>query len=248
MFCTYLVDDMGTVVHRNFMPVRVTKGASPRRETIGEGTVALRKAPGEFASAGWSVKSSSVLDGRKVWGTGTGYFEYEFPWPSGVKPEDGASVEFVAELASRRVQGKDMDDTFERMTIESVGTRGIDPGHNPNSYPMTDGKQDPSTVRITLNGMSPRDVHLADDPSDHRGILSWLSQKEDGYLHEAGSYGYPIRVAFDADAVARAASEGVIRIRLEVAEAGDGFGGLSVYGESFGRFPMDPAALVKPAQ
>ena len=87
---------------------------------------------------------------------------------------------------------------------------------------------------IGVNGETITKVELPDDPADHRGILSWFAQKQDRHLHEAGSYGYPVEIAIPAAALAKAEKEGKIVIRL-AADAN----GLALYGESFGRYPMD---------
>jgi len=244
VLCTYLITKDAKTLHHNFVPVRVTDGVSPRTETVG-GALVLRKPPAGYSKAEWSVKTKSVLGGLKVWGTGTGFFEYEFPWPENVSPESVGSVEFRAELSSRRIQGKDMDEHFERMGISNVSRRGTDPGHNPNSYPMTDGTKHPATVVVYLNGTEQQTVRLEDDPADHRGILSWLAQREDGTLEEAGSYGYLVKVPFDSLAVRRAAGSGVLRVRLAVESSSENSGGLCVYGGKFGRYPLDPSIVIR---
>jgi hypothetical protein len=245
VFCTLLENEKGVVVHRNFTPVRVENGPSSRKESSGNGDVIIRCAPDRYAASEWSVKQKSVLNDLKVWGTGTGYFEYDFPWPEEVKTEKVQEVEFAAELSSRRIQGKDMADSFVRMGIAQVSEKGIDPGHNPNSYPMTDSRKHPSEVQITMNGLDTHRVLLENDPADHRGILSWLSQKEDGSLSEAGSYGYRIKIRFGREAITRAAGEKMLKVRLTVGKANENSGGLCVYGERFGRFPLDPTVIVK---
>lgn len=58
------------------------------------------------------------------------------------------------------------------------------------------------------------DVH-----ADTRGILSWLAQPHDGWLHEAGSYGQLVRVLLPAEAVVEGARTGWLLVRLEVDEA-----------------------------
>ena len=62
-------------------------------------------------------------------------------------------------------------------------------------------------------------------------------------LHEAGSYGYLVRVRFSSDEVAGSAEDRVIRVRLAVTESSYNSGGLCVYGERFGRFPLDPTVI-----
>ena len=246
MFCTYLLDDNGSEIHRNFMPVRVQKAeTSPRTETSQDGDIILRLEPDAFAQSEWSIKEKSILDGLKVWGTGTGFFEYDFPWPENVDAGNVDEIEFIAELSARRVQGKDMHEVYVRQSIDEISTKGIDPGHNPNSYPMTDNSRHPAKVTVYLNGTGGKQVVLENDPADHRGILSWLEQKEDGTLHEAGSYGYLVTVRFNGDALTQASREKALRIRLTVDEAAKHSGGLAVYGERFGRFPVGPCIVIK---
>jgi predicted transcriptional regulator len=79
---------------------------------------------------------------------------------------------------------------------------------------------------------------LPDDPADHRGILSWHAQKRDDTLTEAGSYGYLITAEIPAQVLKQVAETGTITLRLEADEAIAG--GLAIYGEQFGRYPLDP--------
>jgi hypothetical protein len=82
---------------------------------------------------------------------------------------------------------------------------------------------------------------LPNDPADHRGILSWHAQKRDKTLHEAGSYGYLVSAAVPANAFRAAADAKTIVIRLEVDPSLPG--GLALYGERFGRYPLDPTLV-----
>ncbi len=60
------------------------------------------------------------------------------------------------------------------------GRGTFDPSRNPNSYPMTDTYLDPSMLAVKINGKMIDLLFLEDDPADHRGVLSWYSQKKDG--------------------------------------------------------------------
>src|SRR6185369_15485203 len=80
-----LEDDAGSVLHRNFTTFVVSTGPAPRDEVTDlEGGRArlVRFAPASFQSEQWSLKQWNVLDGLKVNGAGSGYFEYHVPWPS----------------------------------------------------------------------------------------------------------------------------------------------------------------------
>ncbi|HEX7070991.1 MAG TPA: hypothetical protein VF190_09305, partial [Rhodothermales bacterium] len=189
----------------------------------------------------WSEKQWEVLDGLKVNGAGSGHFEYRIPWPADLDAGAVASVRFVAELGAKECFDKDCDPegTLDDNYLLGGGTHS--PSRNPNAYPMTDETRHPSAVRIRVNGATAGVVELPDDPADHRGILSWHSQLRDRRLREAGSYGYLVDVAIPAEAVARAAEEGVFVLRLEVDAALPG--GLAIYGERFGRYPLDPTLV-----
>ncbi len=123
-----------------------------------------------------------------------------------------------------------------------LGKGTHDPSLNPNAYPMTDTLCFPSAVRVRVAGESIGQFDLPDDPADHRGILSWHSQKRDRRLREAGSYGYLISATIPPDSLRAAALAGEIVIRFEVDSSLPG--GLALYGERFGRFPLDPTLVL----
>ena len=116
-----------------------------------------------------------------------------------------------------------------------------DPSRNPNAYPMTGETRFPSAVTVRVNGELAGRYELADDPADHRGILSWHAQQRDGRLREAGSYGQLLRVPIPAGALTQAARTGAVVVRLEVDDALPG--GLAIYGRRFGRYPVDPTVV-----
>jgi hypothetical protein len=241
-----LEDGAGRVLHRNFTAFVVGGPGAPRDEVrVGERgrrERLLRVAPAAFQEARFSLRQWEVLDGLKANGAGYGFFEYRLPWPADLRPEDVEGAEFAAELGAKELFGKD------RLDAETAGgdfMRGKgthDPGANPNAYPMTDTRTYPSAVRIRVNGVAAGVFDLPDDPADHRGLLSWATQKRDGRLREAGSYGYLVSAAVPARALQRAAETGALVVRLEVDDALPG--GLAVYGESFGRYPLDPTVVL----
>jgi len=61
------------------------------------------------------------------------------------------------------------------------------------------------------------------------------------FLREAGSYGQLISATLPAAALAKAAEQHSLVIRLSVDEALPG--GLAIYGEDFGRYPLDPTLV-----
>jgi len=112
-----------------------------------------------------------------------------------------------------------------------------DPSLNPNSYPMTDEKKFPSIVKIFVNNSCLGSFNLEDDPADHHGILSWNSQKHDKTLKEAGSYGYLVEANIPTSLIRQSQGKDLM-IRFEVDSAFPG--GLAIYGENFGRYPIEP--------
>lgn len=249
ILATTLEDGAGKILQRNFVPFRV-KGA------VGNKMVATRK-PSEFAAAEWSVKYKQVLGGKKVWGMGSGYFEYDFTIPEGITAENTEMIEFRAELSSRYPQEKYLEDgDAEGIGMTIVSEKGTIPGYGKNSFPQTDEKTHGSLVTIAANNQKISQVELTDDPADHNGLLSWMNQVqgwdwgvEDNnkpwMLEEAGSYGYVVTASLDEVAKKSAFETGKIVIRLFVDEAGSNRGGLSVYGAESGKYPMDPSLIFK---
>jgi hypothetical protein len=237
-----LTDRAGAVLHRNFTTF-VIEGARPDEVTLADGRRARvsRVDPAALSGSRWSVKQWNVLDGLKVNGAGSGYFEYRVPWPKEVALSTLAGATFLVEASAKQLYGKDRQDARE-MSGDYMRGRGThDPSRNPNAYPMTDETRFPSAVTVRVNGVVAGRYELPDDPADHRGILSWHAQRKDKKLREAGSYGYLVEVPIPRAALEKAAAEGAVQVRLEVDEALPG--GLAIYGARFGRYPVDPTVV-----
>lgn len=237
-----LEDAAGNVLQRNFTTF-VVQDAAPNLVQLADGRYARVAHVGatKFASAHWSRKMWTVMDSLKADGAGSGFFEYRIPWPRDVKQGDVAEAVFLVEASAKQLFGKDTDSSVSDNGDYMRGGGLQDPSRNRNAYPMTDEKLFPSAVTVRVNGEPAGRYDLNDDPADHRGILSWYSQKRDGYLREAGSYGQLIRVPLPPAALASAARSGEVVIRLEVDEALSD--GLAVYGAHFGRYPVDPTVV-----
>jgi hypothetical protein len=241
-----LEEASGALLQRNFTTFLVTNEPAPRDERMsneGDDLRLVRFAPNSFRSARWSLKQWNVLDGLKVNGAGHGSFEYRLPWPQGLKPEDLAGASLVFEASAKQLFGKDQEGAARLEGDFMLGKGTLDPSLNPNSYPMTDTRRFPSAVRVRINGQSAGQFELPDDPADHRGILSWHAQLRDRRLREAGSYGYLINAELPATGLRDAAEKSEIIIQLEVDPSLPG--GLAIYGERFGRYPLDPTLVFK---
>jgi hypothetical protein len=239
-----LENTAGTVLHRNFTTF-VVQGPAPTEMRLADGARArvARVPAADYSDARWSKKSWKVLDGLKVDGAGAGYFEYRIPWPKDLRRVDVASASFVVEASAKQLFGKDRDTTAKDDGDYMRGGGLQDPSRNRNAYPMTDEKRYPSAVTVRINGATAGQYDLSDDPADHRGILSWHSQRRDRYLREAGSYGQLLTVPIPSAALDTAARTGALIVRLEVSDALPG--GLAIYGARFGRYPVDPSVAFK---
>ena len=235
----WIEDASGTVLGRNFTTF-VIDGVPPSEATLANGrhVRVAHVAAADYTSAHWSVKTWKVLDGLKVNGAGSGFFEYRLAWPAGLARADVDEATFLVEASAKRLNGKDRDTTLRAHGDYMRGGGLQDPSRNRNAYPMTGTTPYPSAVTVHVNGQLAGVYELSDDPADHRGILSWHAQKHDGYLREAGSYGQLLRVTIPRAALDDAARTGAVTVRLEVSEALPG--GLAIYGAHFGRYPVDP--------
>jgi hypothetical protein len=202
----------------------------------------LRFAPNTFHDAQWSLKQWDVLEGLKVNGAGHGYFEYHLAWPSDLDVNSVEGAPLLFEASAKQLFGKDKKDAAKQAGDFMLGQGTHDPSLNPNAYPMTDTLRFPSAVRVRVGGVSLGQFELPDDPADHRGVLSWHAQKRDRKLREAGSYGYLISAPLSREAwqAAAQAKEFVIRFEVDASLPG----GLALYGERFGRYPLDPTLVL----
>lgn len=237
-----LVDDAGTVWQRNFTTFLVD-AAAPTHGVLADGrrVRAVSVPASRVSDAYWSLKQWTVLDNLKLNGAGSGYFEYRFSLPQGLSTKDIASAAFLVEASAKRLNGKDRDTTAADQGDYMRGGGFHDRSRNPNSYPMTSTTPFPSAVAVTVNRQLAGRWELADDPADSRGILSWHAQPHDGHLYEAGSYGQLLRVPIPNEALAQAERTRELVVRLEVSAGLPG--GLAVYGNRFGRYPLDPTVL-----
>ena len=249
ILATVLEDGNGNILQRNFVPFKVESEKTDKLFTV-------TQSPSKFTDSSWSIKQHEPQNGNKVWGMGSGFFEYEFELPENINAEDVENIEFRAELASRYPQSKYLEEgDAERIGMTIVSEKGTDNGYGKNSYPQTDEKLHGSLVKITANGQKITETELADDPADHRGILSWMNQ-EPGWewgssdrskhwlLDEAGSYGFLIKAELDETSKKSALETGKITIRLHVDESTNNRGGLSIYGKESGMFPMDLTVVI----
>ena len=229
-----LKDADGKALHHNFFSFVVKTSRNKSNTTI------IEVQPKEFKKSEWSQKSWNVLDGLKVNGAGRGYFEYEIPVSKMANISNSSEAYILFEASAKQLFDKDREQGFDKNQDYMLGAR-VSPHKNPNAYPMTDEKTFPSVISIYINGQKAKTVTLPDDPADHRGILSWENQLKDKKLREAGSYGYLIKVPLSKADLKNAVNKGVLSLKIQT----EGDGGLAIYGENFGRYPVNPSIVIK---
>ena len=137
---------------------------------------------------------------------------------------------FIIEASSKQLYDKDKVKDYSDAGIDYMRGSKISPHKNPNSYPMTDEIIFSSEINVSVNDKNKMNTILADDPADHRGVLSWQSNKTcgQGYrqgllgkkrmLNEAGSYGYLVKVPISNEELTESKQNGFIKILFETTE------------------------------
>ena len=234
----------GDPVHKNFVLFRIQDKENDKNQTLNiDGTeqFLLSFKPDQYSSSDWSKKEWNILDGKKVNGSGHGFFEYEIDIPDNLINKEIKGATFKVELSAKQLYGKDRTDS-DKMEGDYMRGRGThDPSRNPNAYPMTDDEKWTSYVRLIINDIVVDEIFLPDDPADHRGILSWHSQLRDNKLREAGSYGYLVSSALDKNLLGKILADKKCTVRIEVPDIVPG--GVAIYGKDFGRYPLDPTLI-----
>ena len=235
--CTLLLRDRnGQIIHRNFVHI-VIEG----NQTGGQFEI-LHKSPGEYIMQDWSGIQKKVMAGLKVNGTGNGQFVYQIDWDTNIDINEVDEAYFQIEASAKELFQKDKEDYDPNQNF-MLGSL-VANSSNPNSYPMTDERLFPSSCSININGQNVGSFQLADDPADHRGILSWHAQPHDRKLREAGSYGYYIKAPISKEVLKSIQNAGKATIRVR----SDSGNGLAIYGRNFGRYPVDVSIVLMNGQ
>ena len=225
-----LKDTRQNVLHRNFFCLIVESAGNPGN------LVACSVPPTGYKSASWTQKTWHILDSLKANGAGKGYFEYQIPL-KGIKWSGIKKIAFLAELSAKPLLDKDLEGAELGNQNYMLGDR-VSPHKNPNAYPMTDQYQNQSQIEIFIEGKKVLTKTLADDPADHRGILSWHYQLQDKKLREAGTHGERIEVPIAMSVLKKAQQKGFLTVRINADN------GLAVYGDKFGRYPINPGVYL----
>lgn len=220
-----LEDDSGRIRCRNYVNVEVRgdRGADIEERA---NDIVLRIAPEQFARTTW-VWPPPYTDGHggKFAAMGSGWVEYELVLPETLDARSVREMHFVFEAAAR-AGGAKVD-----WTQRTCGT----------NYPQTEvDKKFPSDLTISINDVVIGQVELPDDPADARGVLSHHRSID------PGSYGYLTELAIEQRSVAQIfESQSTLRIRFSVLETAQHRGGLVLYGETLGCYPVAPTLILR---
>jgi hypothetical protein len=237
------------ILHRNFMHFEVNSNNKLKDVEV------ISLPAKEISNSNWTKKKWEILNGKKINGAGSGFFEYKIKIPSNFKTLNFNKAYFIIEASAKELFDKDKKgEDYVDAGMDWMRGSKVSPSKNPNSYPMTDKTFFPSKINILVNGKSKSKMTLIDDPADHRGVLSWHNQikssakatdndwwKNQPELNEAGSYGYLIKIPISNNELISSLKKGDLNIRIQT----EGEGGIAIYGKSFGRYPINPSLIIK---
>jgi len=222
-----LIDGNKTLA-RNYVNILRKDRQPPTAQMIDEETAAQRFSPADFAE--WTFKTkppkTKGIAAHKVSAQGTGAVEYHVKLHEQLDIKQIKAITVMAELAAK------------------AGDEKLDwPARKKkHDYPQTDNKKWPTDVTLSLNGIKVATETLPDDPADIRGVLSHIN----GYK---GSYGYLTKETVEGAALNRIINklgpDRILCIRWEVPANAKNPGGLAVFGQKLGCYPIEPTVLFK---
>ena len=211
----WVAEGRGVVVARNFVNLEIFDAEGPRTEWIGEDKVILRYNPGDYRDAHWD-------------GEGQNQYEVENCIEM-VSGEQVGYFEYAVPLPN------DLElHTMRTIELTFEASSAL-PG-----FRQTEPEKYPSDVTLSVNGVEVGTVMLPDSPADARGALSYINGIP-------GKYGYLNRVKIDGErieAITRKLTDGALIIRYAVKADAQHIGGLALYGDRLGRYPVDPQVVI----
>ena len=161
----------------------------------------------------------------KLCGQKTGYVEYQVTLPKELAPESIKACRLVTEIGAKA--GEERLDWPARK--------------NPADYPQTDGKATPTDVAIGVNGQLIKQLTVANDFADARGVLSHVARRD------YGSCGMLVEAPVEGpalDTIKQALSgDRILTLRFEIPADAQHPGGLSLYGEGMGSRGASPMLI-----
>lgn len=224
----WLEDQNGSIRSRNYVNVEVRGDANPAAEQTEDGWW-LRWQPGRESRTTWVWPPPFMeSNGDKIAAQGHGWVDYEVTLPEGLSLSAASELRCLFEAGSKAGGAK--IDWPQR-------TYGL-------QYPQTEvNKKFPSDLTVSINGIEVGEAHLSDDPADARGVLSHYRNVD------PGSYGFFVELTMAEAQLAalqkKAGDDKLLTVRFEVREDAVHRGGLSLYGETLGSFPVGPTLFLK---
>lgn len=133
--------------------------------------------------------------------------------------------------------------------ISSVKGSTVTNGITNSAYAQTTPESErPSDMTVYVNGVEIDTVYIPDNPRDIRGTLTLGSAYNSG--SSAGNFGYLLNINIPSDKMdaVRSAIEtdGKITITYSVESDADNKNGLRLYGNTTGRYAVDPTVILNP--
>ncbi len=230
VLCAIAEDSERNLLARNFATFHTLTEPAHREEIEGTQCV-LRWKPGDTHREIWDNKVEKFDDAEKLFAEGAGRVEYRVRIPKNVLDAEPETMTLLTEIGAR------------------AGTAKIDwkDRIKPGDYPQTEpDKKFPTDVTVTMNGVTIGTYMIPDDPADIRGLLSNLSGRH------PSAYGFLEEIDLTADqlseVMSKANENGEIVVAYQVKENAAHKGGISIYGEREGRYPVDPTLIVETKQ
>jgi hypothetical protein len=222
----HLVDQAGQVRCRNYVNIEVRQEKVPHVEATATGW-AIRFEPGHIHRTSW-VWPRPFIDpsGAKFSAQGSGWVEYTLSLPPAIDPQTIRRLRLRFEAGAR------------------AGLAKVDWPQQLNgfNYPQTEAQTFPSDLTVSLNGVVIGQLRLPDDPADARGVLSHHHQVD------PGAYGYLTELIIEGETLAAIlpglSAQPAQLIRFTIAPEAEYAGGLALYGETRGCYPLGPTLLV----
>jgi hypothetical protein len=216
----WLENEKGQRLAANYINLDIYSQKMPRAEITDAQTCVLRFGPNEFHST--TFQKVEPVHADKTYSYGTGQFEYRLAIPEGIDVSMIGSLDLIVEMAAKANDEK-VDWPSRRKPVD---------------YPQTDDRKYPTDVTVSINGVEVETITLPDDPADARGVLS-----HNAVFHH-GSYGYltTIHVDFAGRGAIRdiLTTERKLVVQFAVKPDAQNKGGLAIFGERLGRYPLDP--------
>jgi len=225
----WLEDRSGNTLARNWVHLVVAEEADggPQRSPRCEQVVLDQDQPATVLRAGPQEMTGGLLGGQGELRIAPPGAWVEARWRLG---------EALGEHADRDLEGLHIILEASSHRPGTLGGPEAEVPGQPVPCKQTDAEKWPSELRLWLNGRLVHEQPLADHPADGRGALSH-------YAGLGGQYGELLRVEVDPREVAELSAGQPAELVLRLQTPAEG-GGLTIYGERAGRYPVDVCVVL----